>query len=956
MRHFITFAVTRPKSVIVLIILITAFFMSGIRHLKMDPSTEALMPKHVAEYRYNTRMKKIFGDSKLYLAALVEPESANIFSIDGFKLMDKVVTEIEEFKDFDYTAENHRLETVINLGNVQYIGGEDIERKQENTLISDEEIDNLLSGEGELEGREYFDVFAINEPLPDDIYKEPIRNRRSYDYISYAPVSLKKLNEVLDQSGKAQLQTVLFRTGLYDKEETYIFSQKEYAQIIEEFETAYLFKSMEAVKSFMNPISGEDIVGTEDSLIPVDLVEADDTGVRELPISAEDFDAYKAKLRANPVFENTLYSLDRKNKISALAMSIQLANMENIPIINHYLQDIFAKYNMSGMLNFTPLGSLVYERYIQDYMKSDMRKFMPVVLLVVILTFLFNFKMVRGVVLPTIAIVLSIIWTMGLMGYLGIPVTMVVNVLPTILVAVGSSYSIHIFNQYLHDRKDIKKDNKKAGLIGSMSRIAFTVFLAAFTTFIGFSTLGFNQVVSLKHFGTFAAIGTIFAMLIASLLIPAVLSMTALPKKVKNEKNNKPDLLTGLLEKTGSLTVKHSGVIIVLSSVMIAIALAGLTKLTIEASPLDSFKDNSYVVQADKKVSQALRGATAFNLLIDTGKDGGAKDPKFLKKIDELGQWISSTENQQKYQFLVAYTFSDTIKRMNKAMHGGDNNCYTIPDDLITVEDYLMLYSGEDKDSDGRVDTMERFVDSHYRVANIFIKTGTYDGREYTSSKLLAGMDAVKEHLACDSYFSKYNYTFAGQNINYSVLTRLIAHGQILTILLTLLLIGIVIYILFKDIKCAIISLIPISCSMLVVFGTMGYFNIPLDLVKSIISAVTIGIGIDDTIHMLKTIRSKAIEGASLKEAILHAYREAGVAIIYTSIALIFGFGVLMLSEFKVLFFLGWLVAFNMVVTTIAALVVLPAAMLVLQVEFKPQAEKEHAERIGRTEISYEGE
>ena len=112
---------------------------------------------------------------------------------------------------------------------------------------------------------------------------------------------------------------------------------------------------------------------------------------------------------------------------------------------------------------------------------------MPLVFLVIIITFFLNFRTAGGVILPTLSIIMSILWTVGLMGYLNIPLTMVVNIMPTILVAVGSSYSIHILNQYFNDQQLIREVGKEKGLVSSMVHISVTVLLAALTTFIGSS-------------------------------------------------------------------------------------------------------------------------------------------------------------------------------------------------------------------------------------------------------------------------------------------------------------------------------------------------------------------------------------------------------------------------------------------------------------------------------------
>lgn len=943
MNRIIKLAVLRPGICITLLIVVTVFFAFGIKNLRMESSTEALMPQQVEEYRYNMRMKKVFGDSKLYMICLIEARDGNLFSYENFAGLDDLVEEIEEFHQFDYETEKERLDTLIRLGSANFVENEStvsVSPTSEAAEYSDEEIDALLTGKSgnfEIPKQEYFDPFAIGEPIPEDMFVNFIRVRRIYSLEHYTPVSYGELADSLDESGRRQLETVLSRLKLDGVSKDHILEKDEFSGILEEFESVYLYKSTEAVKGFMNPLSGEDIVGTADSLIPIDLVEADDSGKRLLPRSEADFEAYTERLLASPSFEDTLYSRDGNGHITALAMNIQLQLMEEPDYIRNYLMDVFNKHNR-GRLEFTPVGLPVFEYFIQSYMKQDISKFMPLVILVVMMTFLLNFRSARGIFLPTLSILLSILWTMGLMGHLKIPLTMVVNVLPTILVAVGSSYSIHIYNQYLHDLNMIMHVGKKKGLIASMIQISATVSLAALTTFLGFSTLGFNQVISLKHFGIFSAVGTLFTMLIASLLIPAVLSLSAFPRK-KISDTGKTDFLQNLLVSTGKFALGKPVAIITVSAVILLISAIGVSKLNIESAPTYSFKENSYVVQADKKVSQALKGTLPISLAIDTGREGGVKDPEFLKKLDELALWTVSEENRKDFNLLKSFTFCDIIKRMNKAINEEDPASYVIPDDAATIADYLMLYSGEDRNSDGLPDSMERFTDPRYRVANLFIKTGYYDGSPYSTTVLLKAIDALETHLAEDPYFSSLRSQVTGQTLNYAVLNSLIARGQVITIILTLLIISVIIFILFRNIKVALVSLIPISCSILVVFGIMGFFKIPLDITKSIIAAVTIGIGIDDTIHMLKTIRFYQMEGLELREAIMASYREAGKAIVYTSVALVCGFAVLMFSQFKVLFYLGLLVAMNMITTTIAALIVLPAALWLLKIRFKKKAD-----------------
>ncbi len=154
-----------------------------------------------------------------------------------------------------------------------------------------------------------------------------------------------------------------------------------------------------------------------------------------------------------------------------------------------------------------------------------------------------------------------------------------------------------------------------------------------------------------------------------------------------------------------------------------------------------------------------------------------------------------------------------------------------------------------------------------------------------------------------------------------------IVNGQIQSLLLTLVVIGLVVLILMRDIRSALLSLIPMTVAVMLNFGIMGWFGIRLDIATSIIAAITIGIGVDDTIHFLNTFRWFRMQGEDVDTAIAHTLKVAGKAILFTSLALIFGFSVMEFSTFKPLILFGLLMTITMVATTIGALLVLPAAI-----------------------------
>lgn len=956
MRKWIEFNIKHPKIVLLLLVIITLISIMGLKRLHFDGSTDALLPKNEIIYKLGQRAKKVFGDSKTFLIAAIEPAETKLFTYEVFSYLNNIVEEIEEFKDFNYELENQRLTSLLELGNITIVSNENIQESNINKETKsdsleqelDEEIfeDNIKSPGDKIKNQtiketKTNDIWDLSKPLK-DVYLKPLRERNKYNYKNYTPLTINQIKSKLDKVGLRQLNTILLHNKIKKNNDEKL-TIKEFTKILENYETLYLYKSMEIVKTFINPISGEDILGTEEELRPVDLVETDDSGKRLLPKTEKDFKEYKKILLGNPAYEASLYSRDEDGNFQALAFNIVLRPQRNHFVIFDYLFTLFEKYNHKPV-KFTMAGIPLFQTYIIKYMQRDMKKLMPLVILVVILIFYLNFRLVRGVVLPIITVVLGMLWTMGLMGYAGIPITIIVNILPTLLIAVASSDSIHIFNQYLHDQKMIHNEGKKTGLVISMNHISLTVLLTSLTTFIGFSTLSTNQVMSLKHFGIFAAIGTVVAMAVTVMLIPsALMLMKLLP--LKNKKNNQlvdtahtNIIVQKIINIFSSLSLKHYKLLVSTMFVLIVIFSFGVTKINVETAPLFNFKEDSYIYKADMKMSALFRGTIPLNLVIDSGKTNGIKDPEFLNFIEEIREWLTSEEGKEKFHHLKTYAFTDIVKRMHKAMNNDNPDYYKIPDNKTTIQDYLEIYSGEDRDSDGRIDSFEQFVDVDYREANIVLRTGNYNGKLFTSNITTAGVERIRNYMKSHPLAKKYKWHMVGEPLNFFILAKRILEGQILTVIVTLIIIAIIMLLLFKNWKASLVSIIPITTSIIIVYGLMGYLGIPLDIAKCLLAALTIGIGVDDTIHMLKTLRHNLSQGMNMQAAIAATHKEAGMAIVYTSLAIICGFSVFMFSEFKPVFYLGWLVAFTMLSTTISALVLLPAVINFLKIDLQKES------------------
>jgi predicted RND superfamily exporter protein len=260
------------------------------------------------------------------------------------------------------------------------------------------------------------------------------------------------------------------------------------------------------------------------------------------------------------------------------------------------------------------------------------------------------------------------------------------------------------------------------------------------------------------------------------------------------------------------------------------------------------------------------------------------------------------------------------------AMNNDDPACFHIPDTRMDIIDYLEIYSGEDDDSDGRFDEFEPFVDADYQHCNILVRLTRKAAERVGTTEIKHILKKIEHHLN-ETLPDKYSFAITGYPAINVQLAYYVVSGQMYGLLLSLIIVAAVIIFLFKKFTAGPIALIDMVVTITINFGIMGWFGIDLDMVTSVIASITIGIGVDDTIHFLNTYRLYKHDGISIADAIEKTMFVAGKAIVFTSLALTSGFLVLITSSFQPIILFGMLIAITMVNTTIGSILLIPAAI-----------------------------
>ncbi|TFG37324.1 MAG: hypothetical protein E4H39_02385, partial [Syntrophobacterales bacterium] len=676
---------------------------------------------------------------------------------------------------------------------------------------------------------------------------------------------------------------------------------------------SYSLKSSEMIDDIISPLTAQDITGKNDTLEAYYLIEKDGDDRRILPKTAAEIATFRKKLERNPVFEKGIYSRDPKNgEITDFGVIIKFINKGDRNPIACEILEVAESYKG---LTIIPQGMPVVYIWINKYLHRDLFTFIPIVLLVVIMVFYFNFRSFPGVFLPFASLTTGLFWILGLMGYVGCKITAIGVSIPVLMIAVGSSYSIHILNQYYADFDMISDGKKIDGLRISMTHISLTVLLAGLTTFIAFMTLVTSRLTGIREWGLFSAIGVIFAVFISSSMLPAGLALlphNGIASTFRRSNSKIVDRIIALMTK-GSIT--HYKRVITVVILLIIISFIGISRLKVETTFLSYFKEDDPIRVSARLIGEKFGGNRCLNILIDSGEVDGVKNPDFLMTVENFRRWLESDENRD-LNIGRTDVFSDYIKTMHMAMNNDDIASYRIPENHSDIIDYLEIYTGEDENSDGRIDEFEPYVDRDFRTCDILARLCQKQGRPIGTAEINHTVHKISNYLE-ETLPDNYAFTMTGHPMINVKLAYYIVTGQLKSLLLSLIVIGTIVTLLFYHFRAGLLALIPMSVAVIFNVGIMGWLGIKLDLATSIIAAITIGIGVDDTIHFLNTFRHNSEKGYGIDENITRTLAVSGKAIIFTSIALILGFSVLVTSSFIPVILFGILMATTMITTTI---------------------------------------
>ena len=666
----------------------------------------------------------------------------------------------------------------------------------------------------------------------------------------------------------------------------------------------------------------DDILGSEDSLDVEPFYE-------DPPATQAEADAIRERVFDNRMMPGALVSRDGH---ATIVMAEMYRGMSKTKLYDD-LKRIVAEAGPQGE-RVVIAGRPVIEGEMGRLAGNDVTFMFPLVLVAATLLLLVSLRSIRGVLLPMLVVVSSVVWTLGAMAWLHVTFFAISTIMPTLLVAIGVANGIHILHHFMLAVAAHPRRAATDTVFETMQQLTPPLVMTSLTTAAGIGSLAISPMRPIQLFGLFTAVGVLAGMVFSLTVLPAILCLLPLPLRAARAtlaaQSETGSVVAWLLRALSPLVLRHPMWPIAVGVVAVAIGLAGLPRIVVEGSLLLNFPSDSPVKLADDELSHYMGGTQPLEIVIDAGEDDGWKSPERLRALAAFQHHLEEGGHMAETRSIADY-----IARMNEVMNPSDPNGYRIPKSRDLVAQYLLLYS-----MSGDPDDFEDVIDTPYRMANLRAQADS-DRSSVLGPLVLDAERWAQENLA---QLGMKTHVSGASRIVYDFVS-LIIRGQVRSLAIGLVLVFLLAAALGRSFAAGAFTVLPVAIATILNFGLMGWFGVRLGVTTALLSSMGIGIGVDYAIHFVFRYRMDRFSGMSAEAAMRETLSTAGVAIFYNAIVVLAGFLVLATSEFPPNRSLGVLVSINMFVCLLGTVTLLAALLHRLQPAFvQPMDERTPAD------------
>jgi len=659
----------------------------------------------------------------------------------------------------------------------------------------------------------------------------------------------------------------------------------------------------------------KNITGTADGLEVLPFMET-------IPQTEPDMEAVRQALRNNPLYVDAIISRNARTAAILADFNTDPAGFQGI--VNKVRPIVERERDAS--VDVAVGGRPVFLAQLEHYSQRAQLLF-PLAILVVGVIHYEAFRTLQGLILPLVTALLAVIWGLGIMGLVNVPMDAFNVTTPILIFAVAAGHAVQILKRYYEEYYRLVGSHAESAaaasrqaVVESLTRVGPVMLAAGMVAGLGFLSLLVFELATIRTFGVFTALGIFSALILELTFIPALRSLLPAPGQRESRRESEHRLWDRITEAIAEWVIGprrrriYAGV-----AVLLIIWTLGASRIVVDTPLRSYFFQNLPFQRDDRALNDRLGGTNRLYVLIEGRQEGAIKDPRVLKAMQATQAFLEEQPHVGK-----TLSLADFIRRMNRAMHADDPGYDRIPESRELVAQYLLAYS-----LSGDLEDLDSYVDGQYRSANILVLLKT-DSTAYTQT-LISRLRTVLP----EKFGDQIRIRFGGDLAETAALTETIVHEKLLNIAQISAVILVITSLVFRSLIAGFLVLVPLALAVLANFGVMGWLGIRLNIATSVISAMAVGLGADYAIYLVYRLREELDQGVEEAVAVRTALTTAGKATVFVASAVAGGYGLLALSwGFNIHIWFAILIMSAMLVSCLGALTLLPSLILTFHPRF----------------------
>ena len=641
----------------------------------------------------------------------------------------------------------------------------------------------------------------------------------------------------------------------------------------------------------------------DDDLLVGDLVDSSTN------LSLEDISYVRGVALKEPLLVKRLIS--PSGHVTGVNVTIQLPgkSLTEVPEVAQFSRELKSKLEASypnHRIHITGLAMM--NNAFGESSQNDMTTLVPIMFLTIIVVLGILLRSFSATISSIVMIFFTIIFAMGLMGWLGWKLTPASASAPTIIMTMAVADTVHLLVTFLHN---LRKGINKVDAIADSLRINIQpIFITSVTTAIGFLSMNFSDVPPFHDLGNVVAIGVLFAFVLSVTTLPAMVILMPMRIKAREEQKN------GVMNSFANIVIEHRKLLLLVMGGIALSLMAFLPQNKLDDQFVEYFDESVDFRQATDFSSQNLSGIYTIQYSLNQGESGGVSEPKFLEDVEMFSEWLRTQDEVMHVQ-----SITDTFKRLNMNMHADDPAFYRLPASREQAAQYLLLYEL----------SLPYGLDLNDQIGIDKSQTRLIITLENLHTEEMLGIERRMSDWL-DNNIADVAYTVASPSLMFAHIGKRNVNSMLAGTTLALIVISFILILALRSRRIGLISLAPNLIPAGMAFGLWGLMVGQVGLSLSVVAGMTLGIVVDDTVHFLsKYLRARREKSMDEKEAVRYAFNTVGVALWVTSLVLVMGFLVLSQSHFSLNSDMGAMAAITIAIALIMDFLFLPPLLMKLE-------------------------